>query len=165
MLFGLDEQHLPDNIDISRWYTPAHWGADEATLAARKRGVELLPYEVYFKASVSQIMSDLYEQYIPVSISGEIEFTVNRTEYGWIIGLINNEGVTKGNMSPVKVDISKKRIVNISLKQGIVKAAGEWCLEQELQINQNNITVEVPPGEVRIVELYILSVGETTDAK
>jgi len=154
-LFGLDEKHLPDNIDTSRWYTPAHWGADEATLAARKKAVELLPYEVYFKESVSQVMSDLYEQYMPVSVSGEIEFTVNRREGSWVIGLINNEGVTKGNMSPVELDTSKKQTVNIFLKHGITKSTKEWCLEQELEMDQNSVTVEVPPGEVRIVELYL----------
>jgi len=154
-LFGLDEEHLPEDINISRWYTPPHWGADKATLAARKKGVELLPYEVHFKDSVSQIMSDLYEGYMPVSISGEIEFTVNRREGGWIIGLINNEGVTKGNMSPVKLDASKNKTVDVFLRRGIVKAAIEWYTEQELEVNQNSVTVEVPAGEVRIVELQI----------
>jgi len=154
-LFGLDEGHLPEDIDTPRWYTPPHWGADEATLAARKKGVELLQYEVHFKDSVSQIMSDLYEGYMPVSVSGEIEFTVNRREGSWIIGLINNEGVTKGNMTPVKLDTSKKQMVDISLKHGVVKRAIEWYTEQELEVNQNSVTVEVPAGEVRIVEFYI----------
>lgn len=152
-LFGLDEGHLPEDIDISRWYTPPHWGADEATLAARKKRVALLPYEVDFKDSVSQIMSDLSEGYMPVSVSGEIEFTVNRREYGWIIGLINNEGVTKGNMTPVRLDASKNQTVDVFLKHGIVKAAIEWYTEQELEVKQNGVTVEVPAGEARIVEI------------
>jgi len=36
-IFGLDKEHTPNKIDITRWYTPAHWGADEATLKARKK--------------------------------------------------------------------------------------------------------------------------------
>jgi len=154
-LFGLDEAHLPGDIDISRWYTPPHWGADEATLAARKRGVELLPYEIHFKNSVSQIMSDLCEGYAPVSISGEIEFTVNRREGSWIIGLINNEGVTKGNMTPVSLDTSKNQTVDVFLKHDIVENAIEWYTGQELEVDQNSVAVEVPAGEVRIVELQI----------
>jgi len=154
-LFGLDEEHLPDQIDISRWYTPAHWGADAATLAARKKGVELLPYERHFRDDVTELISRLSHQYLPVTVSGDIEYTVNRAKDSWIIGLINNEGVTKERMTPVKLDPSKKRTITVSLKRGVAKSASEWCLERELEIHQNSVTVEIPPGEVRIVEFQL----------
>ena len=153
-LFGLDSEHLPDKIDISRWYTPEHWGADAATLAARKKGTELPPYEIYFKDSVSRLLSSLSDQYLPVKITGGIEYMINRTKDGWIIGLINNDGVTKDRMGPVMLDPSRKKVITVYPKQKI-RLASEWCMEQKLDIYQNGITVEVPSGEVRILEILL----------
>jgi hypothetical protein len=150
--FGLDKEHTPEDIDITRWYTPAHWGADDATLKARKKGVELLPYEVYFKNSVAQLMDKLSRIYLPIDVTGDIEYIVNQTDKGWIIGLINNDGVTKGNMTPVKLDLSKKKTVIVRLKRGDVISAREWCINEVLKIKENGVIVEVPSGEVRIVE-------------
>ncbi len=151
--YGLDKQNLPPTIETARWYTPAHWGADAATLAARKKAVELLPYERHFKSEVQRILSGLADQYLPVVVSGEVQFLVNRTKQGWIVGLINNQGVTKENMRPVKVDPSKKQTVRIGLREGQLTQAWEWCVAGRLPISGATVVMEVPPGEIRIVEL------------
>ena len=151
--YGLDKQDLPSTIETARWYTPAHWGADAATLAARKKAVELLPYERHFKSEVHRIISGLVEQYLPVRVSGEVEFLVNRTSRGWIVGVVNNQGVTKENMRPVQIDPSKKQTVRVGLRSGLITQACEWCLTERLPIQADSVAVEVPPGELRIIEL------------
>jgi hypothetical protein len=155
--FGLNKQDVPQPIETIRWYTPAHWGADAATLAARKKAVELLPYERRFQSEVQRIITGLADRYLPVRVSGEVQFLVNRTRHGWIVGLINNRGVTKENMTPVQVDPSKKQTVRVCLHEGQVTEAQEWCDAGRLPIQGAAVTVDVPPGEIRIVEL-------TTDA-
>jgi len=55
-------------------------------------------------------------------------------------------------MTPVKLDSSKKKTVTVHLKQGDVISACEWCINETLKIKENSVTVEVPSGEVRIVE-------------
>jgi hypothetical protein len=152
-LFGFSSEELPDQIDIERWYTPPHWGADQATLERRKKGVELLPYERHFRDEVRRILARLYEMYLPVTVSGEIQFLVNRIQNGWVIGLVNNDGVTKERMTPVKLDPSKKKSVEITLRHGRIKSVREWCLEKDLNAENQSFHVEVPPGEVRIVEI------------
>ncbi|MBD3182099.1 hypothetical protein GF312_07395 [Candidatus Poribacteria bacterium] len=151
--FGFNPDELPKKIDIERWYTPAHWGADQATLEKRKRGVELLPYEKSFKDEVRSILLDLYDDYMPVKISGEIQFMLNRTRSGWLIGLINNHGVTKERMTPVKLDLSQKKNVEITLKYGEINGVYEWYLEREIPVDGNKFSMEIPPGEIRIVDL------------
>lgn len=151
--FGLNKQDVPQPIETTRWYTPAHWGADAATLAARKKAVELLPYERRFRDEVQRIVTGLADRYLPVRVSGEVQFLVNRTRHGWIVGLINNRGVTKENMTPVQVDPSKKQTVSVCLHEGQVTEAQEWCVAGRLPIQGATVTVDVPPGEIRIVEL------------
>ncbi len=150
-LFGLRDEEVPKSIDPVRWYTPPHWGADEATLAARKKAVQLLPYELKFKEDVIHLISRLSKQYLPVSVSGDIEFLVNRTEHGWLLGLVNNEGVTKGRMTPVRLAPSKKKLVTISLKHGFVKSVREWCFDTDVAVEGNEFRIEIQPGEVQIV--------------
>ena len=154
-LFGIEKEHKPEKMDTSRWFTPAHWGASEETLKARKKGVGLLPYEIRFKESVLQIMSELSDRYLPIEVEGDIEYMINRTETGWIIGLVNNHGVTKERMTPVRLDPSKKQVVSIRLRKGNIRTANEWCLDQSLDISDNRVVVEIPAGEVRIVELLM----------
>jgi len=151
--FGLQENDLPTEIDHTRWFTPAHWGADEETLAARKEAVQLLPYEKKFKSEVRQLMSRLSEKYLPIKVLGDIQFLINKTPNGWIVGLVNNEGVTKGNMTPVKIDYSKKRTITIYLKYENIKALQEWYTKTDLEFEENRFSLDVPPGEVRIVEI------------
>jgi hypothetical protein len=100
-------------------------------------------------------MSRLFDRYVPVHVSGSVEFTVNRTRDSWVVGLINNHGVTKERMSPVRLDLSKKQAVTVSLKHGTARTASEWCSGQALKISQNSVTTEVPPGEVRITEFQL----------
>ena len=152
-LFGLRSADLPDQIDTDRWYTPPHWGADEATLKRRKSGVELLPYERHFRNEVNEILSRLRDIYLPITVSGGIQYLVNRTEQGWVIGLVNNEGVTKERMTPVRLAPSKKKSIEITLKHSRIKLVHEWCLEKDLTTDGHRFRVKVPPGEVRIVEI------------
>ena len=58
-------------------------------------------------------------------------------------------------MTPVKLDPSKNKSVEITLKHGKVKSVHEWCLEKDLNAENQRFHVEVPPGEVRIVEIQI----------
>jgi len=56
-------------------------------------------------------------------------------------------------MTPVKLDPSKKKSVEIRLRRGRIKSVREWCLEKDLSAENQRFHVEVPPGEVRIVEI------------
>ena len=152
-LFGLRKADLPARIDVERWYTPAHWGASAETLAKRKKDAALLPYERCFVSEVKRILSRLSQAYLPARVIGKVEFVINRTARGWLIGLINNEGVTKTNMSPAHLDPTKAQTVTITLKQGHGYQATEWVTDTMLPILRNSVRVEVSPGEVRIIAL------------
>jgi hypothetical protein len=154
-LFGLDKERTPQQVETSRWYTPAHWGADAATLAARKKAVELLPYERHFQGEVRRVLSGLVDQYVPVRVSGQVQFLLNRTRQGWVVGLVNNRGVVKENTRPVEVDLSQRQTVSVCLREGRLTQAFEWCEAVNLPTQGSSVSVDVPPGEVRIVELTV----------
>jgi hypothetical protein len=71
------------------------------------------------------------------------------------IGLINNEGIGHPYRAPVQIDPSKTQRVTVQLKHGTLAKARKWCLERDLSVRRNGVTLEIPPGEVRIVELTL----------
>jgi hypothetical protein len=55
--------------------------------------------------------------------------------------------------TPVKVDPPCRPSVAIALKRGRIVLAREWCDDVELRADGGAVRIEVPPGEVRIVEI------------
>jgi hypothetical protein len=151
--YGLAEEEIPTQIEVERWYTPPHWGADKETLQRRKEGSKLLDYEQKFVAEVKTMVSLLSERYLPISFSGQIQLLINRIESGWLIGLVNNDGVIKERTTAVKLDPSKAKTVSIGLKEQQIKSVQEWCTGSQLTWNDQQIWLEVPAGEVRILEV------------
>jgi hypothetical protein len=149
--YGTATERLPAEMDTVRWLTPAHWGVDEETLRARKAGLAYLPYEQEFITSLRAKLQPLVESLLPVRVEGDVEYVVNRTADGWVVGLVNSYGVTKGRMTPVTLDESQARDVRISLRHGDIGETQEWVAGDTLPSGQGVAHVTVPAGEVRIV--------------
>lgn len=123
-----------------------------AAMAEGKAAGRVHVYDSDTRESREALLRRLQEKYVPVAVGGKIEYLVNRTPTGWVVGLVNNEGVTKDNLTATKVDRSKDQTVAVRLKAGTAKAAKEWCNDQILDMRNNTVSVGVPAGEVRIVE-------------
>lgn len=105
--------------------------------------------------SVKSIFEPLCGTHLPVEVTGgDIEYTINRNRTSWVVGLINNDGIAKGNLTPVTVDPSRGKRITLRLRNHAIRSATEWVTEQSPEvIRGDTVTVEIPAGEVRIVEL------------
>ncbi len=113
----------------------------------------LRPYEQAYQREVAGVMTRLGAALLPIEVNGDIEYIVNRTRTGWVVGLINNDGVAKSYRSPVILDRTKTRQVTVRPRHtSRAASASEWVMEQPLAIKDGGVRVTVPPGEVRIVE-------------
>ena len=151
--YGTPTERLPAEMNTARWLTPAHWGVDEETLRARRAGLTYLPYEREFMTSLRAALQPLVDSLLPVRVEGDVEYLVNRTADGWVVGLLNPYGVTKGRMTPVHLDESQSRDVRISLRRGDMHDAEEWVVGERLGSSQGAVSLTVPAGEARIVAL------------
>jgi hypothetical protein len=151
--YGTPAERLPDPMGTARWLTPPHWGASEETLRSRKQGLTYDPYEREFMSSLRETLEGLVESHLPVNVEGDVEYLVNRTSEGWLVGLVNSYGVTKGRMTPVSLDATQTRDVRIALRDGGIRAASEWVEGDMLRVENGVVTLTVPPGETRIVQL------------
>jgi hypothetical protein len=107
------------------------------------------------KATLAASLRALADRYLPVTVTGDIQYLINRTADGWVVGLINNEGITKKGIGPVVIDPDKTQNVTLTLKTGRIKTANEWRTEKSLDAADNAVRITVPPGEIRIVEFVI----------
>ncbi len=103
----------------------------------------------------SHLMRRLANELVPFSVEGQVEYLVNRNARGWVITLVNNEGVYKypGRKEIIKPEEAKKVTVTF---QGEASDVLEWTTNETLkpQVRDGTMHVNliVPPGEIRILE-------------
>jgi hypothetical protein len=105
---------------------------------------------------LAKALARIRQELIPLDVSGRVETLYNRTPDGWILAIINNEGVTKTFRQPVVVDPQATQTVTVTYHgQGKVRRAILWDADADQELEPTRIRVTVPPGEVRIMHLSL----------
>jgi hypothetical protein len=154
-MFGLKPEDIPARMNTRRWINSPRWGlrANVDRYEALRRDMALLPYEEHFKNEVRALYDQLAETYLPVRVDGSVDYYINRTSDGWVIGLINHQGVIKRAVSPVELDASKQQQVRVTPKYGTWKIGEEWVTGDTPTFRNGTIELIIPAGETRILEL------------
>ena len=97
-------------------------------------------------------LSRLRDSLLPVRVAGDpVQYQINRTPSGWIIELINNEGVIKTPTEPAIVQ--KSKIAHVTLTPRIPVSSAS-LLRSNVTLNLTpSISLSIPPGETRFVAL------------
>lgn len=90
--------------------------------------------------------------HMPVDVEGDpVGYQINRLPAGWVVELINNEGVRKTPTEAAVIDAGAVAQVSITPRR-VPSAVREWWTQTDLPVSEM-ITVAIPPGETRYVEL------------
>gem|GEM_PF-2824859 len=104
---------------------------------------------------VSQMLSFLVKETLPVEITGDIAWQLNRTESGWILVLMNNKGVVKDKFTPEEFDPRKTTDVHVKFK-GKIKEITELIKDAHLQFQRKNdnslLELKVLPGDIKVLK-------------
>jgi hypothetical protein len=118
---------------------------------------DLLGLDERLVPAAAHMLAHLFADATPVGVYGDVEYLINRNTRGWVVTLINNRGVYKPQQGLARVDRSQVEDVDILFRPGELKDASEWTTDAPLKITreglESKVSVEVPPGGVRIVEL------------
>ena len=118
---------------------------------------DLLGLDERLTPAAAHMLTHLFAEAAPVSVSGDIEHLLNRTERGWVVTLINNRGVYKPQQGMAQVNRDEFADVALELRGASIGEASEWTeggpVEVERGGGASRVRVRVPPGGVRIVEL------------
>ena len=99
----------------------------------------------------AHMLAHVFNHATPVKVAGDVEYLINRTANGWVVTLINNNGVFKPQQGLAQVDRTAYVNVTIALRDGKVQSATDWITDRALK--PDNVTVSIAPGAVAIVEL------------
>ena len=88
---------------------------------------------------------------VPIELSGDpIQYQINHTPNGWVVELINNNGVIKRGDQPAIIDANA--IARVTLRpKGKCLSANEWKANRTYP-NADEIHLEVGPGQSAFVE-------------
>jgi hypothetical protein len=100
---------------------------------------------------VAHLLTHIFADATPVKVTGDVEYLVNRNANGWIVTLINNNGVFKTQQGMAQVDRNAYVNVTISLRNEKIQSATDWITDRAL--NPENI--RIAPGGVAVIEIRV----------
>jgi len=107
------------------------------------------------KSAISnERLARLNTNYLPISVKGDpVQYQINRSRRGWIIELINNEGIIKKPDSSAIINPSRFAKVNL-LPRISVRSTHKWSWPNDIELAVvSPIPITIGPGESVFVEL------------
>jgi len=117
---------------------------------------DLLGLDERMTAFAAHMLTHVFSNATPLRVIGDVQHLLNKTEGGWVVTLLNNNGVYKPQQGLARIDRNASVTAKIT-GQVSVKTAAEWLSEKKLAVektgDQVSVSVKVPPGGIAIVEL------------
>jgi hypothetical protein len=105
----------------------------------------------------AHLLAHVFAEAAPVVVNGDFEYLLNRTAQGWIVTLINNNGVFKPQQGMAQVDRSASVTATISLRGQPLQTATDWISDKRLEIQKQDghdaVMLKIAPGSIAVVEL------------
>jgi hypothetical protein len=98
-------------------------------------------------------LAHVFADAVPVKVTGDVEYLINRTANGWVVTLLNNNGVFKPQQGMAHVDRSAYVTVTITISGKQIRAANLWTSGAALQALNGAVTVGIAPGSLAVVEI------------
>ena len=98
----------------------------------------------------AHMLAHVFEDAVPLKVTGDVEYLVNHTTNGWVVTMLNNKGVFKTQQGMAQVDRSAYVKVTIGNQ---IKSATEWISGAPIKANNGIVSLQIPPGGVAVVEI------------
>ena len=136
-------------VATPRWLVPDFEDGGEESkkvLSQTASGVRQFKY-------TRELLDRIAAEVLPIEVSGSILYGLNKTKDGWLIYLINNNGINKYTDTPAVFDLKQTSKVTVRLKAIRAEAARELRSGVNVPLRDGKFTAEVKPGEVKIFRL------------
>ncbi|MBQ9338381.1 MAG: hypothetical protein IJS14_13915 [Lentisphaeria bacterium] len=102
---------------------------------------------------IRALLAKLTDELLPVKVSGDIQYGLNKTKDGWLLYLFNNNGVTKFTDKDETFDPSKTAAVSIRLKDIKADRAYDICSKETFPVRDGVLELQVKPGGWRMLKI------------
>jgi hypothetical protein len=120
---------------------------------------DLLGLDERFVPAAAHLFAHLTAHTTPIDVAGDVEYSLNRNDRGWVVTLFNNRGVTKHQQGLAQVDRREVVTAAVTLRGARLAAAREWIGDKPLEVRRDadkgadGVRLDLPPGAVAVVEL------------
>ncbi|HEX3282989.1 MAG TPA: hypothetical protein VHR36_17260 [Pyrinomonadaceae bacterium] len=118
---------------------------------------DLLGEDEHVTPFAAHMLAHVFADASPIKVKGDVEYLFNHNSEGWLVTLINNNGVYKPAQGMAQVDRSAVVTATITLPSQEIKSAVDWVSEKSIEVKRqpggSTINVTIPPGGVSIVQL------------
>lgn len=101
---------------------------------------------------IRALLGRVQEETSPFAVRGNVQFGFNRLPDGWILWLINNDGVTHYSFEPESFDAAKTATVTVSAR-GSRMTVTDQVSGENVAANALSVDLEVGPGRWRIFKI------------
>ena len=105
---------------------------------------------------VALVLAYARQGLLPLEVTGEVEWLLNRTDQGWLVALLNPSGNQRLQHGVGVTDYSQQRTATLHLPPESMTAK-EWFTDAALAVvrdgGQSLVTATIPAGGIRIVEI------------
>jgi hypothetical protein len=99
----------------------------------------------------AHLLAHVFADAAPVKVVGDVEYLINRTANGWVVTLLNNNGVFKTQQGMAQVD--RSAYVTATITMPGLRSANEWTTDTTLKPTNNTLSIQIAPGSLAIVEI------------
>jgi hypothetical protein len=114
---------------------------------------DLLGEDERITTFAAHMLAHVFADAVPVKVTGDVEYLINRTANGWIVTMLNSNGVFKTQQGMAQVDRSAYVNVTIALTGQQIQSATEWTSDTTVKVERGNLNLQIAPGSLAIVEL------------
>lgn len=100
---------------------------------------------------VRRLLETAQAEAMPLAVSGDVQYGVNRADGGWVLWLVNNNGVTHFSREPATVDETQVSDVVVRLKDGGWTKAVDLATGETMPVRDGGFAVTVRPGRWRML--------------
>jgi hypothetical protein len=106
---------------------------------------------------VLHLLAHLSRNLMPIEVTGDVQWLVNKTTAGWTVTLLNPAGQVKPQQGILPADYRENRKVTIRLRVPVKSASDRLLPEDKINVVEKagggEVRLTVPAGGVRIIEL------------
>jgi hypothetical protein len=129
-------------------------GSEPGTARRQKgQGSVIVYHEGADPGPLRTVLDRLRGELVPLRVTGKVETLFNRLERGWIVTLVNNEGITKTFREPPKMTQGPTNVTLQYLARDEVEFSVLGPISTKLETRTRQATVSIPPGAAVFVRL------------
>jgi hypothetical protein len=103
----------------------------------------------------AHVLAHVFSNATSVKVSGDVEYLINRNTNGWVVTLLNNNGVFKTQQGMAQVDRTAYVTATISLPGQKIQSAIDWTTDKPIATDGDSLKVRIAPGGIAVVEFKV----------